>query len=627
MAAEVMTAPEGRIIHKTYAVLSGSAIPQRVYVTQYDESLPVIACTLYKDGQLYTIPDGASVRMRMNKNGLPVYHEAMGIDDARHVVYLEITAQMTVLYGEFAMVIEVETSDGKTAGTSYLRLIVRQNPVQNPELDNIPDYTANSNRLTAEGVKRLQDESSTQQKAIEDKGKNTLESIPADYSTLSGKVDKNTSGISELKEDLANKNFAELHDISFEENMIDLSCIIEGFINENGDYQYEAQWQFINKFVPVKPNTKYYRLVNSVYEQIVLYDNNKNFISTLSLFADNGTGKDGYFETPENCYFIKFQATKSGCDYNTQVYSQIRPTKYVESNTTAKITIPYNVYSENVKESETSDVVCWGDSLTEGANGATPYTTKLAELLGSNYTVINRGKGGDTAEGIACRQGGLPIYLQPCSLSNTAHEAVNVVFKNIIDESVKPMFDSAYNGQRANINGKSYYISLRGENRQPVLCAYTDGEGQTIDRPYYLHFGEYDTLKNKTMVIWSGSNNAPNEETVENVIQKIRAMIGYNGNNNYIVIGLTSLTAMPDVLKCNRKMALAFGIHFLDISNYLRNYALDDLGISETSQDVIDKNNGDIPSSLRTDPVHLTSGANEVVANQIYKKGKELGYW
>ena len=204
MATEVMTAPEGRIIHKTYAVLSGAAIPQRVHVTQYDESLPVIACTLYKDGQLYTIPDGASVRMRMNKNGLPVYHEAMGIDDARNVVYLEITAQMTVLYGEFAMVLEVETSDGKTAGTSYLRLIVRQNPVQNPELDNIPDYTANSNRLTAEGVKKLQDESSTQQKAIEDKGKNTLESIPADYSALSGKVDENTSGISELKGDIKN---------------------------------------------------------------------------------------------------------------------------------------------------------------------------------------------------------------------------------------------------------------------------------------------------------------------------------------------------------------------------------------------------------------------------------------
>ena len=36
--------------------------------------------------------------------------------------------------------------------------------------------------------------------------KNTLESIPDDYSILSGKVDKNTSGISELKEDIARQN-------------------------------------------------------------------------------------------------------------------------------------------------------------------------------------------------------------------------------------------------------------------------------------------------------------------------------------------------------------------------------------------------------------------------------------
>lgn len=35
--------------------------------------------------------------------------------------------------------------------------------------------------------------------------KKTLESIPTDYSTLSGKVNENTSGIKELKEDLANK--------------------------------------------------------------------------------------------------------------------------------------------------------------------------------------------------------------------------------------------------------------------------------------------------------------------------------------------------------------------------------------------------------------------------------------
>ena len=292
MATEVMTAPDGRIIHKTYAVLSGAAIPQRVHVTQYDESLPVIACTLYKDGQLYTIPEGASVRLRMNKNGLPVYHEAIGIDDARHVVYLEITAQMTVLYGEFAMVLEVETSDGKTAGTSYLRLIVRQNPIQNPELDNIPDYTANSNRLTAEGVKKLQDESSTQQKAIEDKGKNTLESIPADYSTLSGKVDENANGIRELKEDL--------YDVS--KNLINNTAMVDGYYaTTTTEPTIKENTGLKCILVKIKGNTVY--TLSSVSYSSVFYDANKQKISALEKSNSAVT-----FTSPSNAKYISISA-------------------------------------------------------------------------------------------------------------------------------------------------------------------------------------------------------------------------------------------------------------------------------------------------------------------------------
>lgn len=323
MAAEVITAPEGRIIHKTYAVLSGAAIPQRVHVTQYDESLPVIACTLYKDGQLYTIPDGASVRLRMNKNGLPVYHEAMGINDARHVVYLEITAQMTVLYGEFAMVIEVETSDGKTAGTSYLRLIVRQNPVQNPELDNIPDYTANSNRLTAEGVKKLQDESSTQQKAIEDKGKNTLESIPADYSMLSGKVDKNTSGINKLKEDLENQKVVPMKSVNpYKMNLDDYDAVITSgkyltgrststhkpTMTQGSDFPYDV--------VDIKINldnatiTVPYDSSQNVGQAFVLYTEG---VQSNNATPDNVNKKQvGVIEVTENSYTINLNASALG---------------------------------------------------------------------------------------------------------------------------------------------------------------------------------------------------------------------------------------------------------------------------------------------------------------------------
>ena len=311
MATEVMTAPEGRIIHKTYAVLSGAAIPQRVYVTQYDESLPVIACTLYKDGQLYTIPDGASVRLRMNKNGLPVYHEAMGIDDARHVVYLEITAQMTVLYGEFAMVIEVETSDGKTAGTSYLRLIVRQNPVQNPELDNIPDYTANSNKLTAEGVKKLQDESSTQQKAIEDKGKNTLESIPADYSALSGQVNDNTSWISELKEDLVNINDTHGKEIYHDKFDVVVDNTQDGWALKGDGTRVESAGNCINSYKVVSGQKLYLKLkkyTNYVWQ----WQTSKYSVSTDTLIGTTkNTSFNGYIVVPDGASYLAVSTSKN----------------------------------------------------------------------------------------------------------------------------------------------------------------------------------------------------------------------------------------------------------------------------------------------------------------------------
>lgn len=422
-----------------------------------------------------------------------------------------------------------------------------------------------------------------------------------------------------LKEDLGNKNLAELHDISFEENMIDLSAITDGYITETGTYQYEASWQYINKSVSVKPSTRYYRLVNSVYEQIVLYDIKKHFIGIIALFANNGTGKDGYFDTPENCYFIEFQATKVGCNYAEQVYSQIKPTKYVKSNTKAKITVPYNVYTENIKEPKT-DIVCWGDSLTEGTNEQTPWTDTLKKLVSSKYNVINKGVGNQKAEQIAIRQGAYSVYLKPCTLPNTAFEDVEVECVNENGTPIKFILDSVLFNE--NVEGA---ISIH--NNKQVAYLFESNKGFTINRNFFLKTLDFEKYRNTTMVIWCGSNNAPTSTTIKDVISVIKNMINYNMNNNYIIIGLTSLTAIPELKQCNEELRKNFEYHFLDIGYYLRTYGLEDAKITPTSVDIEDISKGDIPSSLRVDNVHLTSKANEIVGNQIYKKGKNLGYW
>ncbi len=64
--------------------------------------------------------------------------------------------------------------------------------------------------------------------------KNTLESIPADYSTLSGKVDKNASGISKLKEDIV---YLSSKTASNETKAYDVTDLftLKGFLNKKAN--------------------------------------------------------------------------------------------------------------------------------------------------------------------------------------------------------------------------------------------------------------------------------------------------------------------------------------------------------------------------------------------------------
>lgn len=63
MAVTTYTPPAGRVILNTWAALGSRCVPQRVYLMQYDEGLPIVACALYKDGQPYAVPTGADVRL------------------------------------------------------------------------------------------------------------------------------------------------------------------------------------------------------------------------------------------------------------------------------------------------------------------------------------------------------------------------------------------------------------------------------------------------------------------------------------------------------------------------------------------------------------------------------------
>lgn len=127
--------PADRIVHYTYADFTGRLVPRPVHLVQYDNSLPIVAVTLYNDGQPYVLPSnsGANIRWHKKDNNI-VYNPALGCDAARGVVYFEITQQMTVLEGVTEPVVEIVVNNTQVASSGSFKVIIDRNPVTKEEL-------------------------------------------------------------------------------------------------------------------------------------------------------------------------------------------------------------------------------------------------------------------------------------------------------------------------------------------------------------------------------------------------------------------------------------------------------------------------------------------------------------
>lgn len=140
MATANYSPPETALIKATRADFDRRDVVQPVHLVQYDDTLPVLAVTLHKGGQPWTLPTGADVNLRMDKkDGHYVYNPALGVSSDRTTVYLAVTAQMTTGYGTFAPVVEV-LAGGGVAGIAALRLDIDKNPVQDGMLESTDEY-------------------------------------------------------------------------------------------------------------------------------------------------------------------------------------------------------------------------------------------------------------------------------------------------------------------------------------------------------------------------------------------------------------------------------------------------------------------------------------------------------
>lgn len=286
---------------------------------------------------------------------------------------------------------------------------------------------------------------------------------------------------------------------------------------------------------------------------------------------------------------------------------------------------------------------CWGDSLTHGVGTSSNdkrYPMQLAALSGK--TVYEMGIGGETAALIAARQGAWPIFVNniiiPADTTPVQIGDANTSgFVDGLGSNLKMIRQGG--GTDASVNpctiaGVQGSLTWTGSTYDDPSGTYTftrlaSGDAVAINRPAQLityAMTQASGRRDNISVFWAGTNDKPDGITVQSVVSKIKVMKDFSRSKKYIVIGLTSKSYMPDIVNVNVALLNEFGYRFLDIRQYLIKYGLSDAGIAPTSQDNTDISNGEIPTSLRSDDVHLNDSGYLIVAQQVYKKLQNLGY-
>ena len=266
----------------------------------------------------------------------------------------------------------------------------------------------------------------------------------------------------------------------------------------------------------------------------------------------------------------------------------------------------------------TTDLCFWGDSLTAGAGGSgTNYPSVCASELGIT-SFRNCGVGGEIANTIACRQGGDSLILKPGNVSEYSLSELTDIYgapcnplrQGSGSNSVNPIY----------INGVKCTLSISQTNATDPNAKYTiTGYNDKLLAETPVKFSGCDIVS-KITVIFVGQNGPYLEERlsiIDSMISKI--------NDKYIIMGLSSGNSAS---KANEEaqMLSKYGVHYFNTRHMLSKYGMNIMNLTPTSSDTIEMNNGEVPSSLRSDSIHLNANGYTALGKMLAQKIRACGY-
>ncbi len=293
-----------------------------------------------------------------------------------------------------------------------------------------------------------------------------------------------------------------------------------------------------------------------------------------------------------------------------------------------------------VRAYENNVLVAWGDSFTQGIIEGFhdisdyPYIRTAAETLNTPY--YNFGIGGDTAEAVAIRQGGIAIYVDsltipadktPVAIEIRAEEGYTT--KNINENGDNGLNPVTIDGVKGNIIGdweKGYQFQRLEAGEEKVITSetriITDGMG-------------FDYSK-AILVICSGANNTKEQAWHDDPVTHMQylceiqqKMVDYAGTDNFVIIGLPKVRFMQKIPNYNYILEEYWGDHYLDVNEYMMSeQAFTDNGLEMKGRDKKDIAEGYIPRTFldSLQQLHPNQMGYDMIAKLVSDRIYDLGY-
>lgn len=259
-------------------------------------------------------------------------------------------------------------------------------------------------------------------------------------------------------------------------------------------------------------------------------------------------------------------------------------------------------------------IVCVGNSLTAGAGGeGVTYPDELCKLL--KIKVLNQGVGGQTSTQIAARIGAIPLYVTV--KNNRISDADSIV---ITDKSVNVLYDSGHyiGNLKGSLCGVKGWITTDAKGN---WFFHRDKKGNVVECPSGSVFiPENDYKETDFFIFWLGRNNYGDTETV---LSDINACVQFVQRIGCKFLVLSVLNAdveseyrgrdgykLLDIL--NKHIEREYPYNYVDVRTPLVNSY-----VSTLKKDKENYQNDVLPSSLRSDHIHLNASGYCLLAKII----------